>query len=144
MVRFKLCTRGVEVKIRTTFCCFSKLTLFVRTLWDPLFEIRFLIYFWNFILRLKILSSKWSLKSPKSCKKCQNYLLTNHEVIWKISKLTKKRDQGMENQFFVVCFKICICGVGFKLRGVLCFWKMEVFVKSLQIHFLVDQLFNLF
>ena len=66
----------------------------------------------------------------KALFKCQKLIkqpkrvLTNHGVIWAISKLTKIRNQDMEIDIFMLCFKICPCGVGFKLRGVFCvFYK---------------------
>ena len=49
-------------------------------------------------------------------------------------KSTKTRDQGMENYFFVVCFKICIGGLGWEMRvGFL--WGLWGFLKSLQVYF---------
>ena len=40
-------------------------------------------------------------------------------------KVTKIRDLGMEINFFVVCFKICIWGVDFKIRvDFFCFLKL--------------------
>ena len=64
----------------------------------------------------------------KALFKCQKLIkqpkrvLTNHGVIWAISKLTKIRDQDMEIDIFMLCFKICLCGVGEKFRvGFLCF-----------------------
>ena len=45
-------------------------------------------------------------------------------------KITKIHDLGMEIQFFVLRFGICIGGVGEKLRGCFCFLKMG-FLSSL-------------
>ena len=59
-------------------------------------------------------------KSQK-LQKAQNHTLTKHGVIWKISKDTKIRDQGMENVFFALCFWICIRGMG-------CDFKVGFFV----------------
>ena len=52
-----------------------------------------------------ISSKSQKLKNP------QDHNLTKDGVIWVISKLTKIRDQGVENYFFVVRFWICTCGV---------------------------------
>ena len=42
----------------------------------------------------------------------------------------------MENAIFVLCLKICISGVGWKLWvGVLCFLILVLFVKRLKIAF---------
>ena len=49
--------------------------------------------------------SKHLFQSPKTNKKCQIYDLTNHGVKWLISKMTKKRDQGMESGVFCVMFQ---------------------------------------
>ena len=51
----------------------------------------------------------------------------------------------MEIDIFVLRFKICVRGLGFKLRvGLLRFLQMGVFVRSLQIWFLKDQLLVIF
>ena len=51
----------------------------------------------------------------------------------------------MEIDIFVLRFKICVRGLGFKLRvGLLRFLQMVVFVRSLQIWFLKDQLLVIF
>ena len=47
--------------------------------------------------------SKDLLKVTKSYKKLQIYDLTDHGVLWTISKVIKIRDQGMENDVFVLC-----------------------------------------
>ena len=58
----------------------------------------------------------------KALFKCQKLIkqpkrvLTNHVVIWKISKLNKIRNQDMEIDIFMLCFKICLRGVGFKIK----------------------------
>ena len=56
--------------------------------------------------------SKRFLKSLKKLQKHQNHTFTNHGVIWAILKLIKIHDQGMENDFFMLRFKICRSGVG--------------------------------
>ena len=49
-----------------------------------------------------------------------------------ISKTIKIRNLGMENDIFMVRFKICVRGGGFKLRmRFLLFLKIGLFVKSL-------------
>ena len=55
----------------------------------------------------------------------------------KYFKSNQIRDQGMGLRFFVLCFKICTCGVASKLRvGFLGFSVLALFEKSLQIYFL--------
>ena len=70
----------------------------------------------NLNFKIKDFELKRFSSKPKSYKKPQNHVLTNHEVIWAILKLIKIRDQGMENAIFMLCFKICTCGVGLKIR----------------------------
>lgn len=72
--------------------------------------------------------SKRHFQSPKTNKKCQIYVPTDHKVKWAILKSTKIRDQGMELAFFEVRFKICLRGLAFKLRGrFFCFFKNSTF-----------------
>ena len=66
--------------------------------------------FKNFNFTLKVFISKDFLKVPKSYKKRQNHNLTKDGVIWLILKINKIR-VGMEIQFFVLCFRICVRGV---------------------------------
>ena len=67
-------------------------------------------------------------KVTKINKKHQNHTFTNHGVIWKILKLIKIRDLGMEFDIFVLRFKICTYGAGFNFRvSFLCFFEIRVF-----------------
>ena len=43
-------------------------------------------------------------------------------------KTIKKHDQGMDRGCFVLCFKICVRGLGFKIRGVLLFFDFSTFL----------------
>ena len=62
-----------------------------------------------------------------------------------ILKLTKKHYQGMENQFFMVRFKICICGVGSKIMvSFLRFLKLTLFCEKITNLLLEGSIFNLF
>ena len=64
------------------FSCFSKIALFVKS-----FEFKIV-----------------SLKS-QNLQKPQNNILTKHRVILVISKSSKIRDQGMEIDILMLCFK---------------------------------------
>ena len=67
--------------------------------------------------------SKSSSKSQK-VKNHQNHTFTKDGVIWLISKMTKIHGLGMEIQFFMVRFLICICGLAFKMR--VPFWVFKI------------------
>ena len=73
--------------------------------------------------------SKIPLQSPKSYKKRQIYDLTDHGVIWSISKTIKIRNLGMESVIFVVRFKICTRGVAFKMRVNFYVFKNNAFLS---------------
>ena len=118
MLCFKICVCGVDLKIMVLFfLCFSKIALFGISLRIYFIGVGLFNHFSRtLILRYKILSSKRSLRSLKIYKKHQNHTFTNLGVIWKILKFTKIRGQSMGNWFLVVCFRICVLGVCFKMR----------------------------
>ena len=74
----------------------------------------------NQFQKFNIFMSKISLKSSKIYQKRQIYILTDHGLIWVILKVTKFVTKVWKLRFFVVCFWICIRGVGFKLRRGFC------------------------
>ena len=118
---------------------FSVLVLFWKEFSNFIFwRTNFLVMFIN--LNFKVSMSKRSLQSLKITKKCQIYYLAKHGAIWSLLKVTKIRDQGMENDIFVLRFKICIRGVGFDfLKGFFtffAFFKNSAFLEKLKIHFL--------
>ena len=62
-------------------------------------------HFQEFISISNISMSKALFKCQKLIKQPKR-VLTNHVVIWKISKLNKIRNQDMEIDIFMLCFKI--------------------------------------
>ena len=86
----KICSRGLAFKLRASFLRFSKIGLFVNILQICFLRDRI---FWS-ISRFLILKDpsfevkKLPSKSQK-VKHSQNYVLTNHGVIWKILKVSK-------------------------------------------------------
>ena len=115
-----MCTWS-NLKNKGVFFLFLILALFVKSLETWFLRDRIFNQFWSFLnLRSNISMSKRSLRSPKITKTVQNHILTKHGVIWWILKLAKICDQGMDIHFFMLRFKICPRGLGFKLRWVFC------------------------
>ena len=138
-------TRGVDFKIKPSPLRFLKIAFFLRsfkiTFDGSTFELILIIS----ISKFKILNKKWSFESLKNWQKDQIYVLTKHKVIWVISKLIKIRDQGMEILFFVLCFKICPCGVDLEiLMPFLCFLFLVLFSEKLAHPLFWGQALNLF
>ena len=90
--------------------------------------------FQNSNFKIKYFELTRFLQGFKKLQKCRSHTFTNNGVFWKILKLIKIRDQGMESQLFVLCFEICIGGVSLKIGArFLRFSKMVLFVNTLQI-----------
>ena len=59
-------------------------------------------------------------------------------------KTIKKHDQGMDRGCFVLCFKICVRGVGLKIRVVFCVFYFLWFLGRVWEFSFWDRALNIF
>ena len=99
------------LQIKGAFFLFFKNRLFCEEISNLISEFQF---------KIKAFEVKMISKVTKSNK----IILIKDGVKWTILKKTKIRDQGMENPFFMLRFKLCTTGVCFEIRT--CFFCFQI------------------